>query len=223
MTSMTVTISRLFDDYATASKAVRDLEGEGLSPSDISIVSSNADNWYTGDKAGTRGTAARDATGRVDRDRDGVDDRAEGAGAGAGVGAALGGAVGLLAGLGLLAIPGLGPVVAAGWLASTAAGAAAGAATGGIVGALTQAGVSEEDAHVYAEGVRRGGTLVTARVPDAERVRYEAMLDRSAVNIRDRRAAYRKAGWSKFDANAAPYTADQVRRERAMYRTRGAA
>lgn len=220
---MTVTVSRLFDDYAAASKAVRDLEVAGIPHSEISIVSSNADNWYTGDKAASRGTTAPDATGRIDRDRDGVDDRAEGAGTGAGVGAAIGGAAGLLAGLGLLAIPGLGPVVAAGWLASTFAGAAAGAATGGIVGALTQAGLSEEDAHAYAEGVRRGGTLVTARVPDADRTRYEAMLDRSSVNIRDRSAAYRKSGWSKFDANAAPYTADEVRRERDMYRTRGAA
>ena len=51
---------------------------------------------------------------------------------------------------------GLGPVVAAGWLASTAVGIAAGAATGGVVGALTEAGVSKEDAPLYAEGVRRG-------------------------------------------------------------------
>jgi hypothetical protein len=60
---------------------------------------------------------------KIDRDRDGTDDRAEGAGKGAGIGAGLGGAAGLLAGLGLLAIPGLGPVVAAGWLAATAVGA----------------------------------------------------------------------------------------------------
>jgi hypothetical protein len=46
----------------------------------------------------------------------------------------------------MLAIPGIGPVVAAGWLAATAAGAVAGSATGGAIGALTQAGVSEEDA-----------------------------------------------------------------------------
>ena len=56
------------------------------------------------------------------------------------------GAAGLLAGLGVLAIPGLGPVVAAGWLASTTLGVMAGAATGTIVGALTEAGVSEEEA-----------------------------------------------------------------------------
>ena len=219
---MTVTISRLFDDYATASKAVRDLEAAGIPHSDISIVSNNADNWYTGDRAGKGKTTARDSTGRVDRDRDGVDDRAEGAGAGAGIGAAIGGAAGLLAGLGLLAIPGIGPVVAAGWLVSTAAGAAVGATAGGVVGALTQAGVSEEDAHAYAEGVRRGGTLVTARVPDDGRARYEAMLDRSSVNIRERSAAYRKAGWSQFDTEAPPYSAEQIRRERELYRSRAA-
>src|SRR6188474_2723141 len=138
---MTVTISRLYDRYSDAQKAVSGLEAAGVPHSDISIVANNSDNWYSSDK-------------KVDRDRDGVDDRAEGAGKGAGIGAGVGGAAGLLAGLGLLAIPGVGPVVAAGWLASTAAGAGAGALTGGIIGALTQAGVSEEDAHVYAEGVR---------------------------------------------------------------------
>jgi hypothetical protein len=68
------------------------------------------------------------------------------------VGAVVGGAAGLLAGIGLMAIPGVGPVVAAGWLVATLTGAAAGGATGGIIGALTQAGVSKEDADVYAEG-----------------------------------------------------------------------
>jgi len=65
--------------------------------------------------------------------------------------------------------------------------------------------------------VRRGGTLVSARVADADRVRYEAVLDRSSVNIRDRGAAWRKAGWQNFDPNAAPYTADEIRRERELY------
>ena len=154
---MTATISRLYDDYATASQAVRQLESAGIDKGDISLVASNADNWYDGDKKGAR------TSGRIDRDRDGVDDRAEGAAAGGGIGATVGGAAGLLAGLGLLAIPGIGPVVAAGWLAATAVGAAAGAATGGIIGALSQSGIGEDEAHVYAEGVRRGGTLVTVR------------------------------------------------------------
>src|SRR6186713_259974 len=147
-----------------------------------------------------------------DRDLDGKDDRAEAAGAGAGVGAAVGGTAGLLAGLGLLAIPGVGPVVAAGWLVATAAGAAAGGLTGGIIGALTQAGVSEEDAHVYAEGVRRGGTLVTARVDDRNAAQLDATLERSALRTTDLRSTYAKSGWKTFDPAAKPYSADEVRR-----------
>src|SRR3954469_17671630 len=200
---MTVTISRLYDTYADAERAVSRLESAGVAHSDISIVANNSDNWFSGDKK--------------DRDRDGVNDRAESAGKGAGIGAGLGGAAGLLAGLGLLAIPGLGPVVAAGWLAATAVGAAAGAATGGIIGALTEAGVSEEDAHTYAEGVRRGGTLVTARVPDADRAKLDAILDQSAVNLRDRSAAWQKSGWKSFDPGSKPYGADEVRKERELY------
>ena len=201
---MTVTISRLYDSYCDAEKAVRGLEAAGIPHSDISIVANNSDNWWNSDK-------------KPDRDRDGVDDRAEGAGKGAGIGAGVGGAAGLLAGLGLLAIPGLGPVVAAGWLAATAVGAAAGAATGGIVGALTEAGVSAEDAHSYAEGVRRGGTLVTARVADGDRARFDAVLNQSAVNLRDRSAAWQKSGWKSFDPKAQPYGADEVRKERQLY------
>ncbi|MDA9519751.1 membrane protein [Bradyrhizobium sp. CCBAU 11434] len=203
---MTVTISRLYDNYSDAQRAVTNLEAAGLPHSDLSIVANNSDNWYSTDK-------------KVDRDRDGVDDRAEGAATGAGLGAGLGGAAGLLAGLGLLAIPGLGPVVAAGWLASTALGAVAGGATGGVVGALTQAGVSNEEAPLYAEGVRRGGTMVSARVPDADRARYEAILDQSAVNLRDRSAAWQKAGWKSYDPSAQPYGADEVRKERQLYGT----
>jgi hypothetical protein len=201
---MTVTISRLYDNHSDAQQAVRRLEAAGVPHSDISLVANNSDGWFNTDK-------------KVDRDHDGVDDRAEGAGKGAGIGAGVGGAAGLLAGLGLLAIPGLGPVVAAGWLAATAVGAAAGAATGGIVGALTEAGVSEADAHSYAEGVRRGGTLVSARVADAERSRLETVLNESAVNLRDRSAAWQKSGWKSFDPASAPYGAEEVRKERQLY------
>src|SRR5262245_49756497 len=120
---MAVTITRLFDTYGEASQAVQDLEAAGLSSSQISIVASNADNWYREDRTvKTVRTKKHDGT-------------AEGAEIGAGLGAVAGGAAGLLAGLGILAIPGLGPVVAAGWLASTAAGAAAVGVAGGIIGA----------------------------------------------------------------------------------------
>ena len=201
---MTVTISRLYDNYADAQRAVTGLEAAGVPHSDISIVANNSDNWYGADR-------------KVDRDADGVDDRAEGAGKGAGIGAGVGGAAGLLAGLGLLAIPGIGPVVAAGWLVSTAAGAVAGAATGGVVVDLTQAGVSEDEAPLYAEGVRRGGTLVSARVADADRGRLESILDQSAVNLRDRSSAWQRSGWKSFDPSSKPYGAEDVRKERELY------
>jgi len=210
-----ITLSRLFDDYSTAIQAMHELEAAGIAASDISIIASNADNWYSG-----KGAAASPM--KHDADRDGVDDRAEGAATGAGIGATVGGVAGLLAGLGMIAIPGIGPVVAAGWLASTAAVAAVGGVAGGILGALAEAGVSEEDAHVYAEGVRRGGTLLTVRVPDGKRTRVEAILDRSAVNIRERGMAYRRSGWSSFDPNAPSYTADQIRKERELYRRNAA-
>src|SRR5205823_14198094 len=124
---------------------------------------------------------------------------AEDAGKGAGIGAAVGGVGGLLTGLGLLAIPGIGPVVAAGWLVATAAGAATGAvvggAAGGLVGSLTGAGVPERDAQFYAEGVPRGGTLVTARVDDARAAPARGILQRyKAVDPSGRGTASRGTG-----------------------------
>ncbi len=204
---MTVTISRLYNSYPAAQDAVNALEAAGVKHGDISIIASNADEWYDAKKHNF-----------PDRDLDGKDDRAEAAGAGAGLGAAAGGAVGAATGLGLMAIPGVGPVVAAGWLVATLAGAAAGAATGSVLGALTQAGVSKDDADVYAEGLRRGGAVVSARVADADASRLQAVMDRSSVPISDRATAYRDAGWKSFDPAGSPYTADQVRKERTLYR-----
>jgi hypothetical protein len=204
---MTITISRLYNSYAEAKTAVRDLEAAGVKHGDISILASNADKSYD-EKTGTF----------PDRDLDGKDDRAEAGRTGAGIGAAAGGAAGALAGLGMLAIPGVGPIVAAGWLVATLTGAAAGAATGGVVGALTQAGVSSEEAEVYAEGLRRGGAVVSARIADADAARLQDVMDRSSVRIGDRATAYRQAGWKSFDPAAGPYTPEQVRRERELYR-----
>ena len=58
----------------------------------------------------------------------------------------------------MIAIPGIGPVVAAGWLVATLTGAAAAGATGGILGALSQAGVGKDEADIYAEGLRAEGS-----------------------------------------------------------------
>lgn len=113
--------------------------------------------------------------------------------------------------------------MAAGWLASTLAGAAAGAvgggATGGLIGALTNDDVSEDDAHVYAEGVRRGGTLVTARVDDSHAARARAILTSGAVDISRHREIYTDEGWSRFDDSSPDYTEEEMEIERERLRT----
>jgi hypothetical protein len=135
---MTKTITRLFDDYSDAKAAVHELESAGVPHDDVSIVANNAHGHHEVSDVNEHGDVTR----------------------GASTGAVLGGVGGLLAGLGLLAIPGLGPIVAAGWLASTAAGAAiggiGGAATGTLVGARPRFApifASASNAH----GPHRGG------------------------------------------------------------------
>lgn len=220
---MTKTVTRLFNSHTEALEAVSELERTGIDSDRISLVSNNADNWHDGHKH--PGGEPRAAGGRGplgDRNGDGENDVADGAGKGATTGGLLGGGAGLLAGLGMLAIPGLGPVVAAGWLASTAAGAAigaaAGGATGGLLGALKEAGHSDEEAHVYSEGVRRGGTLVSVKADDAEADRIEQILQgRRGVDAQTRGQAYRQAGWSQFDHDAQPYSREEIARERQLY------
>jgi hypothetical protein len=173
---MTRTITRSYDNYATAAAVVENLEAAGISNSDISVV------------------------GKDERAKD--SNAAEGAGIGAGVG----GAAGLLAGLGMIAIPGIGPVVAAGWLAATAAGAVAGAAAGGLVGSFTSAGLSEEDANYHAETVRRGGTVVSVKAPDEHAATVETIMDGATpIDLDTRIASYREEGWTRFDEKADPY------------------
>jgi len=198
----TRTVTGLYDSYDAAAQTVRDFEAAHIPDSDISIVAHRSDG------SDVPSEAAHGA--------------ATGAGTGASAGAAIGGGVGLLAGLGLLAIPGVGPVVAAGWLAATAvgavAGAAAGGATGGLIGSLTADGVSKEHANFYAEGVRRGGSLVTARVDETLFATAEAIMQRHGrIDAVSREKAYRDGGWTEFDEKSVPFTPAEVSRERSLY------
>jgi hypothetical protein len=169
----------MYDNYADAVAVVHELEAADLKPSrEISLVA-NENAHGRGTTAETTQTATRSGTGT-----------------GAGVGATVGGVVGILTGLGLMAIPGVGPLVAAGWLATTLAGAGAGAVAGGLVGALTDAGVHRDEAQVYEEGVRRGSTLVSVRADEADVPRVEAILDRRpTTDWRARRDEYTASGW----------------------------
>jgi hypothetical protein len=189
---MSTIVTRLFDTYEHASLAVTELESHGIAHGSISLVANNVDNRYNSIVSHAHGS-----------------ETAAGAGTGATLGTVLGGGAGLLAGLGMLAIPGVGPVVAAGWLVATAVGAGLGAASGGILGSLVGAGVSETDAHVYAEGVRRGGTLVTVKVDESQTTAVEHILDKhNAVDTVGRADSYRAEGWSGFDEAAPAYRAN---------------
>jgi len=94
----------------------------------------------------------------------------EGATAGAGAGGVIGGTVGLLAGIGLLAIPGLGPFIAAGPIMASLSGIAVGATVGGIAGALIGMGIPEIEAKRYEGKVKDGNILISVRAEDAEGV-----------------------------------------------------
>jgi hypothetical protein len=185
----------LFDTFAQAQQAVNDLTNSGVRRDDISIV-------------------ANDMRGEYSREIGGESKAAEGAVGGALGGGVLGGVLGLLVGIGALAIPGIGPVLAAGPLAAAlgaagataVAGAGIGAASGGIIGALVGAGIPEEEAHVYAEGVRRGGVLVTAVTDDAIAGTAQSIMRRNgAADVRARGEEWRRSGWNSFDPNAEPY------------------
>ena len=206
---MTKTITRVYDDYTAAELTVRDLEKAGLGSSHIGIVASNAEGWHK------PGGGAVDP--KHDKDRDGKDDRAEGAATGGGVGTILGGAAGVAAGLGMLAIPGIGPVVAAGWLAALASGAVGGGVVGGLIGALVESGTSKENAQLYAEALRRGGAIVTAKVSDDDEAQYAAIMDHRAFDVTERGQIWRDEGWTGYDPEAPAYSAEEVARERATY------
>ena len=178
------TVARLFDSYADATAAVRDLEAAGFKHDDISLVARSPDEAGTTEATGETGAAT-------------------GGGTGATLGTLVGGGAGLLAGIGALAIPGVGPLVAAGWLVAAITGAGVGAAAGGLLGALTQAGIGEEQAEVYAEGVRRGGNLVTLRTDESRAAEAEAIMQRHNAQDHDASTgSWSEAGWTRNDGMA---------------------
>jgi hypothetical protein len=154
------TVVGLFSHRSAAESAIRDLRSAGFADGQVGIAMQ--ERVDQGDLLQDAGSAS-----------------AEGAAKGAVSGGLVGGLVGLF---GSLLIPGLGPVVAGGVLASTLAGVGIGAATGGLLGALMGLGVPEEDAKHFDQGFREGGTLVTvdagARMPEAL-----AILSRHAVDL----------------------------------------
>jgi hypothetical protein len=129
----------------------------------------------------------------------------------AGKGAVVGGVGGLAIGAATLLIPGIGWVAVAGPIVSMLAGSAAGAAAGGLIGSLATRGIPEEHAHFFAEGLRRGGTLVIVNAQNNEQTMdaEEVMIRNGAIDIRERRDQWMEEGWQgRFEAreDEAPLT-----------------
>jgi hypothetical protein len=147
-----------------AESIVNDLKGAGFSMSDISVLFP--------DRGGTRDFAHEKNT-----------KAPEGATAGAGAGGLLGGGLGWLVGIGSLAIPGLGPFIAAGPIMAALSGAAVGAAVGGLTGALVGMGIPEIEAKAYESKIREGNILISVHTEDGdERNRAKDIFDHNGVH-----------------------------------------
>lgn len=147
------------DTYEQAESIVTKLQASGFSSTDISVLFP--------DKAGTRDFAHEKNT-----------KAPEGATTGGIAGMGVGGAVGLLAGIGALAIPGVGPLIAAGPIMGALSGAAVGGATGGLIGALIGLGIPELEAKQYEGRVRAGNILISVHTENsAERSRAKKALE----------------------------------------------
>ena len=135
--------------YSQAEQLVEELQAEGFPASEISVL-------------------LPDSEGRHDIGHVKATKAPEGATTGATAGGVTGGVLGLLAGIGALAIPGIGPFIAAGPLMAALSGAAIGAGTGGLVGALVGMGIPEIEAKRYQDKLKRGNYLIAVAVADGD-------------------------------------------------------
>jgi hypothetical protein len=146
---MSYAVYCLAQSDAQAIRIANRLRAAGFTESDISILAP--------DRGGLRDMGHQDST-----------KAPEGAAAGAGTGALLGGALGWLVGVGALAIPGVGPLIAAGPILAALSGAAIGTAAGGMTGALVGLGIPEYEAQAYEGKLRQGSILLATHVENSE-------------------------------------------------------
>jgi hypothetical protein len=202
------TLVALYRNFTDAQNAVDALVRSGVDRSVISLVANNVTGEYSSHL-------------RSDEDAVKSDE-------GAAFGAASGGIIGARVGLGALAIPGIGPVIAAGPLIAAltggAVGALAGAPTGGLVAGLIKTHhMDDVDAELYAEGVRRGETLLSVQVDEASVSRTRDVLNKyNPTDVHNESTSWRSEGWSKFDESASPYQNTDVETYRSRRSTTAA-
>nr|WP_321397218.1 hypothetical protein [uncultured Desulfobacter sp.] len=149
MATKNIAVYGIYQNRSMVENAVEVLKDEGFRNTDISVLFPES--------GGTKEFAIEKET-----------KAPEGAATGAGTGAVIGGALGWLAGIGLLAIPGLGPFIAAGPIMAAFAGAGAGGLAGGITGALIGLGIPEYEANRYEGHIKAGGILLSIHADDKE-------------------------------------------------------
>ena len=196
------TIVALYDHYQDACQAVTDLLEAGAEREKISMLANNLNGDHPS-------LTTNPSFGREEFDT--KDEKQPAVVTGAEFGIGVGGIFGVLVGTGAILVPGIGPLVAAGTLATLAAGAAAGGIVGGAIGLLTEHGVTNRDSHLYAEGLKRGGTLVTA-VADEDRLDTfrDVFRRHGAVDIEKRGASWEAEGWVAFDPDQPHLTPEEL-------------
>ena len=188
---MAKTVAALYDDFETSVQAVEQLVATGFDREQISLIAHSDDERLQG----------------YVHDPDTPEDRSDGAG----LGAVVGGLGGLLLGISAIAIPGVGPVITAGSIAMGLVSGGLGALAGGMIGAMVDAGIPDEEAELYAEGVRRGGAVVMVQAADDRAALAAMTLNRFApVDIESRTQTWREQG--REGDLSDPATRDAVRR-----------
>jgi uncharacterized membrane protein len=192
------TVAGIFPTMLEAHNVMRELEGIGIPENALSIVAGNESDRHKeylekAQKASESTTAA------------------------AASGASFGGGMGIVATLVALSIPGVGPFIAAGAMATVLAGLGIGAVSGGLIAAFHHMGISHEEAPLYEEAVRRGSIMLIAKVDDTAEPQVTDLMRRGgARDLRQEADTWRESGWKGPQTDPHPYVLDDSIRAHEM-------
>ncbi|WP_339247711.1 general stress protein [Paenibacillus sp. FSL F4-0243] len=193
---MTKKIVGIFDTEQEATRAIEGLHNQGFSNEEISVITRDRDELrHISDDTGTKAP--------------------EGVATGAATGGVLGGVTGLLAGIGALAIPGIGPILAAGPIVATLTGVAVGAGAGGLVGGLIGLGIPEDEAKEYEGYVESGKILVLVEDNGRGYQAHDVFRDNRSLNAQRYEGVYNEdTRLGNSMANRADRTAEVYNRDK---------
>lgn len=185
-------IVAVFPTLAMAERALMDVHAQGIPKEAIHLIAGNDKKQH-------------------DRYLERAKEQAEGTGSAAWSGASFGGGVGIVASLIALAIPGVGPIIAAGPMATVLTGLGIGAAGGGVLGVFKNMGMSHEEAPLYEEAVRRGSILAIVQVDEQRADEIRRLMElRGARDVRDEADTWARDGWSGPKADPHPFPSDDT-------------